>query len=103
MLYLMLDKGDGRYFVKCGFSSSPKRRLNDYTTHNPTAIMRSTCAGTRSTELLARKTLASMSICRIKSSEWFEVTQEVFNLFYAKGMEVLRPAQHPIHFVENFS
>ena len=103
MLYLMLDKGDGHYFAKCGITTSPKKRLYNYKTHNPTAIMRSTCAGTGSVEHLAQNVLASMSIRRVNSSEWFEVSKEVFDMLYEKGMGILRPNQKPIHFIEKYS
>ena len=102
MLYLMLDKRGTDYYAKVGLAKSPKERRRNYNTHNPCAIMRSTCAGVCADETRCRQTLALMSITRIGSTEWFKVDEPTFNLLYEKGMEALKPKQRPIHFLEEF-
>lgn len=103
MLYLMLDKRNNQFFAKVGMAKRPSERRRAYSTHNPCAIMRSTCAGTGNEENLCRSALSKRSIRRIGSTEWFEVTEEVFTLLYENGMGFLRPKQKPIHFLEKFS
>lgn len=101
MLYLMLDKSNNKYFAKVSLATAPKERLRSYKTHNPTAIMRSTCAGTRDAEASARLNLSKMSIVRIKGTEWFEVSAETFAELYEKGMKALRPNLKIVHFIES--
>ena len=102
MLYLMLDKRGTDYYAKVGLAQSPKTRRRNYSTHNPCAIMRSTCAGVGKDEVRCRQNLALMSITRIGSTEWFKVDEPTFNLLYEKGMGALKPKQRPIHFLEEF-
>lgn len=102
MLYLMLDKRGTDYYAKVGLAQNPKKRRGNYSTHNPCAIMRSTCAGVGKDEARCRQNLALMSITRIGSTEWFKVDEPTFNLLYEKGMGALRPKQRPIHFLEEF-
>lgn len=102
MLYLMLDKRGEQYFAKVGLAKAPSRRRSAYKTHNPCAIMRSTCAGTESAENSAHYTLGRSAIRRVNGTEWFEVSAEVFAELYEKGMGYIRPNQKPIHFIEKF-
>ena len=102
MLYLMLDKRNNQFFAKVGLAKRPKERRRAYSTHNPCAIMRSTCAGTGAEELRCREVLGRYSLRRLGSTEWFEVDEKTFNLLYKKGMGLLRPNQKPIHFLETF-
>lgn len=105
MLYLMMDKGAGYNLVKIGYSDGLRKlhqRRGAYFSYNPRAIMRSSCAGSRQQELESRAKLVEMEARRIPSTEWFEVSDEVFQLLYEKGMEVFRPTHQPIHFLECF-
>lgn len=102
MLYLMLDKSETKYFAKVGLARKPTVRRRQYLTHNPCAIMRSTCAGMANEEFNCRTALSKMSIGRVRSTEWYEVDKEVFEKLYNQGMGVLRPKQKPIHFLEEF-
>lgn len=102
MLYLMLDKRGTEYYAKVGLAKRPKERRRAYATHNPCAIMRSTCAGTGNEEMLCQSRLSQMSICRIGSTEWYEVDKRTFDHLYNYGMGALRPKQQPIHFIEDF-
>lgn len=101
MLYLMMEKSNDKFFVKVGESRSPKTRRKTYKTHNPTAIMRSTCAGTASAEKASRVVLDKLGK-RLEGSEWYEVNEAVFNKFYLEGLKVVRPNQSPIKFIEEF-
>lgn len=101
MLYLMMEKSNNKFFVKVGESRSPKTRRKTYKTHNPTAIMRSTCAGTASAEKASRVVLDKLGK-RLEGSEWYEVNETVFNKFYLEGLKVVRPNQSPIKFLEEF-
>lgn len=100
MLYLMLDKREGHFYAKVGLAKRPKERRRTYATHNPCAIMRSTCAGTGNEEMLCQIRLSQMSISRIGATEWFEVDKQTFDILYQSGMGALRPKQQPIHFIE---
>lgn len=102
MLYLMLDKREERFYAKVGLAKRPKERRRAYATHNPCAIMRSTCAGMGNEEKLCQDRLSQMSICRIGLTEWYEVNKHTFDILYQSGMGVLRPKQQPIHFLEKF-
>ena len=62
MLYLMMDKASDGYFVKVGKAKRPKERRKAYATHNPTAIMRSTCAGMDTEERHCHKILEQLGI-----------------------------------------
>lgn len=101
MLYLMMEKSNNKFFVKVGESTNLDARRKTYKTHNPTAIMRSTCAGRKDAEKLARTVLDKLGK-RLSRSEWYEVDETVFNRFYSEGLKVVRPKQSPIHFKEEF-
>ena len=100
MLYLMLDKRENHYYAKVGLAKKPRERRRAYATHNPCAIMRSTCAGMGNEEVICQNKLSQMSICRIKSTEWYEIDKQTFEYLYTYGMGALRPKQQPIHFIE---
>ena len=100
MLYLMLDKRENHYYAKVGLAKKPRERRRAYATHNPCAIMRSTCAGMGNEEVICQNKLSRMSICRIKSTEWYEIDKKTFEYLYTYGMGALRPKQQPIHFIE---
>lgn len=100
MLYLMLDKRENHYYAKVGLAKRPRERRRAYATHNPCAIMRSTCAGTGNEEAICQNKLSQMSICRIGSTEWYEIDKRTFEYLYTYGMGALRPKQQPIHFIE---
>jgi hypothetical protein len=102
MLYLMLDKRENHYYAKVGLAKRPKERRRAYATHNPCAIMRSTCAGTGNEEAICKTRLSKISMARIGSTEWFEVDGKTFEQLYENGMGELRPKQQPIHFLERF-
>ena len=89
MLYLMLDKRGTEYYAKIGLAKRPKER-------------RRACAGTGNEEMLCQSRLSQMSICRIGSTEWYEVDKRTFDHLYNCGMGALRPKQQPIHFIEEF-
>ena len=78
MLYLMLDKRENHYYAKVGLAKKPRERRRAYATHNPCAIMRSTCAGMGNEEVICQNKLSRMSICRIKSTEWYEIDKQTF-------------------------
>lgn len=101
MLYLMMNKANDKYLVKIGMAKHPRERRAQYKGYNPTAIMRSTCAGTRKEEYRAHEKLASIGK-RISGTEWFEVEKETFDELYEKGMGAIRPLQSPIHFLDEF-
>ena len=104
MLYLMMQKTDSLYLVKVGYSKGGTcQRRKTYYTYNPTAIMRSSCAGSTSMEHSCHCQLEEESICRVKGTEWFIVSQELFNTLYQEGMKHFRAEHNPIHFLENFS
>ena len=103
MLYLMMDKTDKEYLVKVGFSDGgTAKRRKQYYGYNPKAIMRSSCAGPRCTELTCRKLLAEWGGVRIQGAEWFIVSKRLFDELYQKGMSAFRPNHQPIHFLEEF-
>lgn len=103
MLYLMMDKTDKEHLVKVGFSDGgTAKRRKQYYSYNPRAIMRSSCAGSRSMENSCHDTLAKAGAIRIKGTEWFVVSAELFNTLYTKGMAFFRPKHQPIHFLEEF-
>ena len=97
----MMNKANDKYLVKVGLAKRPKERRAQYKGYNPTAIMRSTCAGTRNEENRAHEKLASVGK-RISGTEWFEVEKETFDELYERGMGAIRPRQNPIHFLEKF-
>ena len=81
MLYLMMDNLANSHLVKVGYSDGTKtlsKRRKSYYSHNPKAIMRSTCAGSRDMENACHQTLSELGI-RISGTEWFEVPEFLFN------------------------
>ncbi len=104
MLYLMMNKTDTEYLVKVGYSKGGvTQRRAQYYGYNPRAIMRSACAGSRSMETGCRADLVKWGGVRIKGTEWFIVSAELFEKLYQKGMSAFRPKHDPIHFLEEFS
>lgn len=102
MLYLMMSKTDKEFLVKVGYSKGgTTQRRRQYYGYNPRAIMRSSCAGPRSTELQCHKQLAECGT-RIQGTEWFSVPSNVFDVLYKEGMAAFRPNHKPIHFLEEF-
>lgn len=104
MLYLMMDNLANSHLVKVGYSDGTKnlsKRRKSYYSHNPKAIMRSTCAGSRDMENVCHQTLSELGI-RISGTEWFEVPEFLFNSLYNEGMAFFRPNHKPIHFLEEF-
>ena len=102
MLYLMMNKADNKYLVKVGKSSDLPTRRKFYQSANPTAIMRSTCAGTGNEERAAHRLLATMGTKLSGTNEWYEVNKETFDDFYKKGMGKVRPQTARIKFREEF-
>lgn len=101
MVYLMMDQKKNCNLVKVGLS----RKLNDrraaYYSLNPMAIMRSSCAGTEAAENACRDTLKKLGK-RIKGTEWFIVSDEVFEKLYNEGMGFFY-ASRKITFNESFT
>jgi hypothetical protein len=105
MLYLMMDKTDKEYLVKVGFSdrqNNLNNRRKAYYSYNPRAIMRSSCAGNTAMEQECRIDLIKWGGTRIKGTEWFIISEELFWELYKKGMKAFRPKHEPIHFLEEF-
>lgn len=103
MLYLMMNKTDKEHLVKVGFShGGTGQRRRQYYGYNPRAIMRSSCAGSREMESGCHSTLAKAGGVRIKGTEWFVVSAELFDTLYREGMAFFRPKHQPIHFLEEF-
>lgn len=101
MVYLMMNKHGDTNLVKVGRASHiPQRRAN-YRTHNPLAIMRSSCAGTGNAELQCHAKLNQVGE-RIPRTEWWIVPDEVFETLYKEGMKYFYPNHQPIHFNEEF-
>ena len=103
MLYLMMNKSNNKCLVKVGYSDGPanlKTRRKSYYGYNPTAIMRSSCAGSREMEKACRVLLTEMQGVRITGTEWFVVPEQIFNTLYREGMGLFRPKHKPIHFLE---
>ena len=100
MLYLMMNKGDKT--VKVGYAKRGRveGRRAEYKTHNPLAIMRSSCAGTKDLEKVCHQRLAEMGK-RISGTEWFVVDDWTFNHLFVRGMGALGITT-PIHFHEEF-
>ena len=101
MLYLMLMQSNENCYAKVGYSKGGvANRRRAYKTHNPAAIMRSSCAGTG--ENSCHKKLEDMGGIRVKGSEWFIVSHAVYQKLYDEGMAIFKPKQKPIHFIEQF-
>ena len=102
MLYLMLQKGDNEYLVKVGYTADPRKRRSSYRSHNPRAIMRSTCSGQVNQESSCHSSLWIAGGKCVDGTEWYSVSKEVFDKLYEKGMGYFRPNHKPIHFLESF-
>lgn len=105
MLYLMMDKTDKEYLVKVGFSDRQAKLTNrrkSYYSYNPRAIMRSSCAGNTTMEQECRVDLIKWGGVRIKGTEWFVISEDLFWSLYKEGMRAFRPKHNPIHFLEEF-
>lgn len=101
MLYLMLMQSNENCYAKVGYlKGGVANRRRAYKTHNPAAIMRSSCAGAE--ESSCRKKLEDMGGIRVKGSEWFIVSRAAYQKLYDEGMAVFKPNQKPIHFNEQF-
>lgn len=97
----MMDKRGDVNLVKVGKASNiPKRRAN-YRTHNPLAIMRSSCAGTSNAEQRCHEKLNQVGK-RVPRTEWWIVSEEIFRKLYKEGMGYFFPNHQPIHFNEEF-
>lgn len=101
MVYLMMDQKKNCNLVKVGLS----RKLNDrraaYYSLNPMAIMRSSCSGTEAAENACRDTLKKLGK-RIKGTEWFIISDEIFEKLYNEGMGFFYPNKK-ITFNESFT
>lgn len=104
MLYLMMCQGKEKNMVKVGLTQdrSCERRRKEYRTHNPLAIMRSRCAGTNGAEKDARAFLTEKGGVREEGSEWFCVSDEVFDNLYKQGLGYVFPKVKNIYFEEDF-
>lgn len=103
MLYLMMDKNAKMNLVKVGFSdgqSNLKTRRKAYFSYNPLAIMRSSCAGSRTMEKTCHGKLAEWG-CSLSGTEWFIVPNELFDKLYKSGLSVFYPKSN-VHFLEKF-
>lgn len=90
MVYIMLDtNSNNQFFVKVGQSRKPSIRRKFYKTHSPTAQMSSVMAGTESAEKKYKKKLEKIAIKRLDSSEWFEVSEEVYKKIEKQGFKFL--------------
>ena len=102
MLYLMLQKGDNEYLAKVGYTADTHKRRSVYHSHNPRAIMRSSCSGQVKQESACHSHLHLAGVERVGGTEWYIVSKEVFDQLYEKGMGFFRPDHKPIHFLEDF-
>lgn len=105
MLYMMMNKCNGKHLVKIGFSDRQnhlRTRRKAYYSYNPTAIMRSSCAGNTEMEKACRVLLTEWGGTRIQGTEWFVIPEQLFNELYVKGMAAFRPNHQPIYFLEEF-
>lgn len=101
MLYLMMDEKKKCNLVKVGESRQLNKRRRSYKTHNPCAIMRSTCAGTEMQETLCHMKLNKIGK-RILNTEWYMVSDEIFTKLYEEGMGFFFPTGKNIYFDEMF-
>lgn len=101
MLYLMMDQKKDCNLVKVGESRHLDARRSSYKSHNPFAIMRSTCAGTEPQEKQCHSKMYSLGK-RIPGTEWFVVSDEVFAMLYQQGMGYFFPKGRNIYFNEKF-
>lgn len=106
MLYLMMDRTPNTYIVKVGMSKNPSQRRRDYKSLNPLAIMRCECAGMRTEENYCHSALAKIGN-RIKGTEWYIVSEEIFTNLYENGILALyekrkKTSPKRIKFLETF-
>lgn len=101
MLYLMMDQKKKCNLVKVGESRQLNNRRSNYKSHNPFAIMRSTCAGTENEEYKCHCILYKIGQ-RVPGTEWFIVSDVVFEMLYQQGMGYFFPEKKNIYFNENF-
>ena len=101
MLYLMMDKKSDKYLVKIGVTRNLRQRRNNYKSHNPFAIMRSSCAGTEADERRCHLILLKIGK-RVTGTEWFEINEKDFDTLYSAGMRYFKPNHNPIYFNEKF-
>lgn len=80
----MNNTADGK-LVKVGVSRDLAKRRRVYKSHNPLAIMRSSCAGVEESEFEAHKILSTVGK-RISGTEWFFVSESIFEALYLQGM-----------------
>ena len=99
MLYLMMDQKKNCNLVKVGESRKVNDRRSNYKSHNPFAIMRSTCAGTEYEEAKCHSMLYRLGQ-RVSGTEWFIVSDEVFAMLYREGMGYFYPENKKIYFHE---
>ena len=101
MLYLMLNESRGMKLAKVGVTRNAVNvRRAQYRSHNPTAIMRSSCAGTESQESHCHSVLRSIG--KGMGNEWVAVPDNVFNELVEKGMAYFYPNKKPIHMLEKW-
>lgn len=99
MLYLMMDQKKNYNLVKVGESRQLDNRRSNYKSHNPFAIMRSTCAGTEAEERKCHSMLYNLGQ-RVTGTEWFIVSNETFTMLYNYGMGYFFPEKKKIYFHE---
>ena len=105
MLYLAQDKSENKYFVKVGYTSQRGERgilsrMAQYKTHSATVICRSYSRGTRADEKHCHDILYKIGT-KQKGSEWVEVSPQLFQQLYNKGMGYFYN-NIPIHFLETY-
>ena len=101
MLYLMLDESRGTKFAKVGLTRKALNvRRSQYRSHNPTAIMRSACAGTEAQESHCHSKLRSGG--KGMGNEWVAVPDDVFNELVEKGMSYFYPNKSPVRMLEKW-
>lgn len=101
MIYLMMDKNREYNLVKVGVTRKLDVRRSNYKSHNPLAIMRSSCAGTEEKEIRCHTKLKEIGQ-RVKGTEWFIVNNSIFTELYNKGLGYFFPKHSPIYFNESF-
>lgn len=88
MVYIVVDKkADNVYLAKPGVTRHLGERKSGYHTHNPLAKMVCACAGTESAEKYCFSYLQNLGARRITGTEWFYITEEMYNAILQLGME----------------
>ena len=95
MLYMMFDKNN--CMVKIGYTSNIEGRKRYYKTHNPSAEMRWKCSGETTQEKKAREDLAQIANTRVGRTEWFEVSDSVYEMLYQSGFECINSRKKVIN------